>query len=364
MKLSDETSGNLRALAFLCALLVVPIHCWSEAEWFAGASAASTFEVAVKLLFSCSVSRIAVPFFFVLTGFFLALGYMNYMESRNTLNTLKGIFGWYVQTLKKRAFTIYLPFVIWNALNVALCLAFGKEGYGEMGIAQLSAKVFGWNLYERIGCSQFWYLQTVILWVILSPVAILLLRRIVIAVPLTLFLAWGWAVNLMQYPHPLAIGNFLWLSMGTMAAFWLCENGTTKHTKYTKKWVRVMVALVFGIAVVGRIVAGLCRDKLLYDIFDKCLIAFGLLTVFLNADGIARLLGRLRSLWGLSFFIYAIHSMIISVVVIAISRFGVSSFVGYSLKLMVATVGAIGTGYLLRQRMPRCFAVLTGGRGV
>ena len=350
MRLADETSGNLRALAFVCTLLVVPIHCWSEAKWFAGTEIASTFEVVVKLLFSCSISRIAVPFFFVLTGFFLAL---------NFKPTIK----WYVQTLKKRTFSICLPFVIWNALNVVLCFAFGKDGYGEMGIARLSAKVFGWNLYERIGCSQFWYLQTVLIWVLISPVAILLLRRIMIAVTVILFLAWGWAVNLMQFPRALAIGNFLWLSIGTVAAFSVCMNESTKYTKYMKeKWVKVVVSLVLGVAVVGRIVAGLYRDKLLYDIFDKGLIVFGLLTLFFNADGLARLLGRLRSVWGLSFFIYAIHSMAISVVVIVISRFEMPSFVGYSMKLVAGVVGSIAIGYLLRHCFPRCFAVLVGGR--
>lgn len=352
MKLSDETSGNLRALSFLCALLVVPIHCWSEATWFAGTEIVSTFEVAVKLLFSCSFSRIAVPFFFVMTGFFLALNF-------------KPTIAWYMQMLKKRTFTIYLPFVIWNAMNVALCLAIGKEGYREMGAGQLFAMVFGWNLWERVGCSQFWYLQTIMVWMLVSPLALLVLKQKILAVLTLAFLIWGWAVNLLRYPHPLAVGNFLWLSIGTVAAFAIRKYGTVRYAEYAKKvYVKVFVAVLFGVAVAGRVASGLHRDINLYDVFDKLLISSGLAALFLNMETAAKLLGRLRSVWGLSFFVYAFHSMLISVVVIAIPRFGMSPFAGYCLKLTVAVVGTIATGWLFRRWLPRCFAVLTGGRGL
>lgn len=350
MKLTEETSENLRALAFLCALFVVPIHCWSEAKWFAGIENCTMFEAAVKLFLSCSFSRIAVPFFFVLTGFFLALNF-------------KPTAIWYVQMLKKRAYTIYLPFVIWNALNVALCLVLGKEGYGEMGVARMSAKVFGWNLYESVGCRQFWYLQTVIIWMFISPLVCWVLKRKILASLSLSFLAWGWAVNLLRYPQPLAVGNFLWLSIGTVAAFALCGNKTSSYAKYMQEgWMKACIAIMFGAAVAGRVAAGLYRHAGLYNVFDKCMIPIGLAMVFVNASAIARSLARLRSLWGLSFFIYAFHSVMISVATLGATKFGAASGIEYPLKMTIAFIGTIAIGSLIRKRASRIFAVIAGGR--
>ena len=76
VRVTDELSQRLRAVAFLCACLVVPIHCWSVEAWFAGKSGLHIWEAALAFLLTDTISRCAVPCFFVFSGYFLALKFI------------------------------------------------------------------------------------------------------------------------------------------------------------------------------------------------------------------------------------------------------------------------------------------------
>ena len=115
MTISRKNSSNLRAVGFLCSLMVVAIHCWSPTKYFAGEPDLVGWRAAVAFFGTCTFVRIAVPFFFVITGFFLACSDK----------------GW-VGLMRRRLVTLYIPFVIWNALNVVLNLVAGKVDDGSV----------------------------------------------------------------------------------------------------------------------------------------------------------------------------------------------------------------------------------------
>lgn len=101
MKLSLETSQKIKNMGLLCAILVVSIHvCWPHdrplsAGWFAYHA------------FAHGLSRIAVPFFFVVSGFFLA----GHFDDNN----------WWRRETAKRIKTLLVPFVFWCAAVVVFC---------------------------------------------------------------------------------------------------------------------------------------------------------------------------------------------------------------------------------------------------
>ena len=66
MKISAETSQKIKKMSFICSLLVVCIHVtWCADNTF---SLGWLIEQGVRQ----GIARIAVPFFFVVSGFFLA----------------------------------------------------------------------------------------------------------------------------------------------------------------------------------------------------------------------------------------------------------------------------------------------------
>ena len=143
-RLPSWASDGLRALSFICALMVVTVHSQSVAGWFKGDTEWSLAEALFVLLFTDSISRIAVPFFFFVSGFFLALGYIPMQ-------------GKYAVLLKKKLMTVFCPFVVWNALNVVLMLAAGRLDVpcDTNNLMFCTEKIFGWNPAVPVGCKQF-----------------------------------------------------------------------------------------------------------------------------------------------------------------------------------------------------------------
>ena len=343
----NERMENLRAVGFLCALMVVSIHCWSPHLFVAGAASLSSLKAGMLILLTASLSRVAVPCFFVLTGFFLARRFCLGMS-------------WYRTVIQKRFLTIYVPFMIWNAINVALAFAFGKAV--DTSPSMIFQKIAGLNPYVGTACIQFWYLQTVIIWVLVSPVILPVLKRDVFAIPMAILLAVAWVLNYRCVPYAISPWAFLWLTVGTMAAFHENHTAVVAAKLRTSK-IRAAGWAVLSLTVLFRIFAGLSRDAALFNLAEKVLVPIGVATLFLNSDVIAWMLVPFRRLWGLGFFVYAFHTIVISVIALVFSRVPGNEFCDAVCKLVGGVAVSLCVGFTLRKVQPKVFAVVTGGRG-
>lgn len=344
--ISKELSQQFRAVAFLCALLVVPIHCWSLSAWAAGVSELTSVQAGVLIFLTAAISRMAVPCFFVISGFFLALGFS---EERT----------WYPKALLKRFKSIYIPFLIWNLLNLAILIALGRTMGWTHGKYILS--VIGLDPYTSPACMQFWYLQTVIIWVVFSPIVLRCLRNAWLAGILVIPLVVGWLVGYRYSPYAISPWAFLWLSVGTLCAFNF-ERIVSVAMRVRKAQIRFLLVIVFATALAMRVYSGVANLQTLYFQSENLIVASGLVCLFLNADLIAHTLSPLRALWGLGFFVYAFHTIAISGLVLILERLGVSMFPMTLIKMFGAIMISLVIGYVFRRLFPRVFGVMTGGR--
>lgn len=93
INISAERSKNFAVMSFVCAVLIVYLH----------TGCAAKNEIALGLLHKTisSLCRIAIPWFFFASGFFLAKHI--------------GEKGWWHNAIRKRIRTLLVPFWIWGA---------------------------------------------------------------------------------------------------------------------------------------------------------------------------------------------------------------------------------------------------------
>ena len=161
--LSTQLSRKLANMAVISSWLVVYIHIASSAT-------EGTFDWWGIQLFRQGICRIAVPFFFVASGFFL---------SRHV-----GEVGWWHRALKTRIGSLLVPFVIWElmyvlCLQAITCLANPPEVAARALLDELRA----WPTLLGIQGGAFprngplWFVRALLLYVLIAPVLVAPLRR-------------------------------------------------------------------------------------------------------------------------------------------------------------------------------------------
>ena len=127
MKISEVSSQKIKNMSLLCAFFVVSIHVsWTHeqalsAGWFMYNAIAQ------------GIARIAVPFFFVVSGYFLA---QHFDEE-----------GWWGREVKKRIKSLVVPFLLWSIITLVAPVPLSI-------IADLIAhRPFGTNIYILHDCN-------------------------------------------------------------------------------------------------------------------------------------------------------------------------------------------------------------------
>lgn len=151
-KISDELSSRMANMGFVCALLVVFIHIGfgsyqrGSGAWY------------VTQIFRSVIADIAVPYFFLKAGFFLA---KHFEET-----------GWWLRAVKTRVRTLLVPFAFWGCLMFALChLVVPLLGMGRCPLTFESATIeLGLRPPALPNPAVLWFLRSLFVFVIVSPI--------------------------------------------------------------------------------------------------------------------------------------------------------------------------------------------------
>lgn len=151
-----ELSAKIRNMSFVCALLVVCIHC--------NVSLSVKHDVFwLMQLTTCTLCEIAVPFFFMISGFLLA-GKMQDC-------------GWWRLEVSKRVKSLLVPFIIATVIYIALTIpidAIKDMRHGDIFkhnpfVHGRVLEVFGLDFSSPPILAPLWYLRALFMLVVLSP---------------------------------------------------------------------------------------------------------------------------------------------------------------------------------------------------
>lgn len=352
--MTQETSDQIKALGFFCTLLVVPIHCTSvTSEWMTGNVAASRWVAALQFVGSDTVARLAVPWFFAVSGFFLALGFDP---------TRENICHWWWRTVCKRFLSLGVPYLLWNLFYYVFKIVTGKYGFSASHCLE---ELLGWNFLRGMACGQLWYVRCLFVYALASPVFMALVWYRVVAVLFLAGLCAAWVLGLplpTQYVQPLDYSYLLYFSTGVFLARHVT---TLRPSERAFRLMKAAVTVVFVVSAVSVVAGGVLKDFQFKQVAGKLMILSGLPMLWLWREPLCRVLRPLSWAWGLGFFMYAFHVLAVSVMCRLLVGWPATFYhtAGYGLKIAVAVVSSVAVGWFLSRFARPVFNLLCGGRG-
>ena len=165
-------SNKISNMGVVCAMLVVLLHIFPKVKVW-------SFAWCVDRFISDGLGRAAVPFFFVVSGFFLA----RHINEN----------GWWRKAVQGRVRTLLVPHLIWNLLWLLMPIALAVSAnlwHGRSALSSITVPAWG-GMFDLPPLGPTWYIQTLFLFVLVSPLLVALLRRNAILVFVVSFLLYA-----------------------------------------------------------------------------------------------------------------------------------------------------------------------------
>lgn len=323
----------MKMVGVLCTVMVVYRHSLNH-EAFFGRFIEDSFSG--WLQYGVVVfTEIAVPVFFIISGFFfLRVSY-----------SLKGA---YMNMIKKKRDTLFIPFLLWNVYGLAFAVI-RHANLTDGGILGFFVDFMDCR-YNVV----MWYIRDMLTIMVCVPIYgwIFEMNRQWIYVLVIAVLLWFWKVVDCQWVS--SEGLLFFLSGGILQ-----KNSKLLEKKMSKKTIALLTIIWLL----------LCFERPLWGIgVHKLTIIIGIVVLWQLVDYISEYWKNLLlKVSGMSFFIYASHIYILRGVKVGMARLfpdnmTVSIIVFIILPLVVIPM-MYCIGISIKRYAPHFFYTLTGGRG-
>lgn len=336
-------SRKVARLSFVAAAMVVLLHAWILPK--DGFPPAFVF---VETFLCQGVTRVAVPFFFVVSGYLL------FRDFRPGL-------GWWGAKLRRRVRSLLIPYLAWALVGLAnnfLLQHVCTNAHNEFNFAS-----FAWWLKALgvttppLGCYHLWFVRSLMVFAMLSPVVGWLVRRCGIWVVCGIIAA-SMTTNL----PILGDSSLRYFAIGACLA--LRPAGAVRRPK--------AAAFAAGAAwLAGCLVVAAMYPSLPPHWADPLSFAVnvaGVAFLWLSYDLVAAVVGgggMLDRIAPCSFFLYCVHPFAMFYVGYALSLVSVGEsacWLYFCLRLVLTLAASVATWLLLSRFLSRAMSVLTGGR--
>ena len=172
ISISQQLSSKFRTLSFICALLVVLLHAYNPLM----DSNAGFLHLAERLL-SIGICGIAVPFFFIVSGYLLAhqaddgIPYSKLVTKRLKSLGLPYVYWCLIYTFTYVAFTVYGNHLAGRQLNANTSLVLPLTHW------QNPFRIIGFDFFLFPADGPLWYVRNLILLVLASPFLLMAMKR-------------------------------------------------------------------------------------------------------------------------------------------------------------------------------------------
>jgi fucose 4-O-acetylase-like acetyltransferase len=351
MQITPEVSEKIKLLRLPLIIGIVTIHSYINPVGYAD----NFFQTFILSTWGGS----CVAFLFILSGF---LFFRNFNLSLNS----------YIEKLKSRFWTLLVPYLFWNLALVAMVLivinipatssiiqGHYKEYIGDYSFANFIDCLTGYRSGYPI-TFHFWYVRDLIVMVILSPVFLLLARKIPYL---------GLALFAVPWLLKLQLGSIKIQWLGPLFFYLGCLIAVQK---LDLTWLNRRKSLIIGIYLAMAVVLAIMQTsgiETFKHLFECCTRVVGTMAIWCASDLITGKLQKVcLNLSGLAFFVYAAHEPTVTVLKEVFDRLSktpnsITVMVQYLFVVTIATLVTLAAGSLLQRYTPKFFQVITGARG-
>jgi surface polysaccharide O-acyltransferase-like enzyme len=359
--ITQNVSSRLKALRFPLIVGVVFIHAYTTKVLLEGGHQAGTehvdFAVSfVRNLISQGIARVAVPMFFLMSGYLFFQGYDGSMRA-------------YRRKLQKRVRTLLVPFLLWNTATLMVYSAgeaipatriyFANKYWPPVRSFTLLdyANAFLGLTTKYTMSFQFWFIRDLMVLALLAPLFYLLRRRLT-AIPLLLALFGLWLTGTWPLVFP-ADEAILFFGAGAYLSTSDLDICALDQRRYS-------LGACFALLLVVDAASG---GKGVYAYTHKAMILVGLPFLWcLTGVVIQKVRARLWlfRLSASSFFVYAAHEPLLSIVRKSAFRMfaPTSGFAQLSLYFLIPAcliTALVIISNLFSDKVPTFMAIITGG---
>lgn len=358
-KMSKYLSRKIKFILVFAMGAVVYIHAYNFKDSFlqptTRISEGFSFAPMLEFFLSNALLRFAVPLFFIASGF---LFYFSYENSVNG----------YGKKLKKRSFSLLLPYLLWTAVSVAFVQFIIRftplAGLPIIDEHNLAPEQM-WTYLINPPAFQLWYMQQLIIFALLSPVIFLLVEktRALILIPFAIL----WLCDLSFIINSEAI--FFYSCGAAFAIFDKARNVTHRDDRVMTVivsviWAALSLVYTFIAALGDKSVTTTMMMLVLYKVNQ----IVGLAAMWLIFDHIAkRILNKKGFLLVTAhlFFIYALHEPFLhfaTQLALTQNSGSISHLIIYFFLPISTMAACVMLSMILRKICRPLHSALTGGR--
>lgn len=339
-------SNKFANMGFICACLVVAYHTGICGEYLSPCWW-------IRKLLSEVMGCVAVPYFFLASGYFLA-GHVR--ED-----------GWWKNEIRKRIRSLLYPFIIWNMLYAIFMIimwllsdyvAGRSVGYSFPGSLWAWCGCLGFDPSKSPLLGPLWFVRSLLVFVVLSPVIKILIDKVGVCYILLGFVAYVCVYSFKLVDNPFINGVLhRALSLQGVCFFSVGVYLRMKDVHYKVNRCFCLSVLLVSVGLfLSLYVLGIARNQGDYAAFFIPFLMFGLWGIVPGAK-------QSSFISGMSFPIFLLHCFILEIFAYS-SRF--MTFLYPSLKYLIVFICSIVIpiiiSHLIKRTKPKVYQLIMGGR--
>jgi surface polysaccharide O-acyltransferase-like enzyme len=351
--MDDTLSRKLRVTTFIAIILVVFIHAYNLKTNFSTGTHAIRYDsktAFIENLLSENIAQIAVPFFFIASGYLFHINIDGSAES-------------FKRKISKRSKTLLVPFLFWStsafaAIYIAQLFPatgsfFSHERFADYSIPEILRAIFVSSM-----AYQLWFIRDLFIFVLLTPIIFPVLRRGGVYFVSALMIIWLTGIT-PEWPIFRFIG-FVFFVLGSFIAT------SGKRYAFSLKKSRWLIIPWLIIVLITTYLMTYGGAK--FVLLENIAILIGVTAFWFNYDWYSFIFERKRIFWvtQFTFFVYAAHEpMLVITRKLWIKLLGISeasALIGYFVCPLLVLFICITLAIMLKSYCRGLYNVMTGWR--